>query len=486
MRRGGAGTDGDTVATTWGVAFAEVQARSPAAAELIDLCAFLAPTDIPADALRRAAPSFPPALAAAVSDSFAFDEAVGALGRYSLIERRDDVLSVHLLVQAIVRDRLPPDERRRWAGIAVALVCEAFPDEPADPAQRSACRRFLPHARAVLGHAGEVGLGPSEPAERLLRHAAHYQYLVGFDAPAREMLEQALRMAEALHGPDHAHVAMALSGLGQVSMRLGDLDGAQRHARRALRIDEMNQGPDSAVVATDLVNLAAIVKEGGALDEAEQLAERALRIDRALGPDNLAAVARDENDLGAILRERGDLAGARRCFERAIAIDEQRSAPDLPLHMNNLGLLLREMGALDDAERLAARALAVGVDLYGKDDPNVATFSSNLGSVLQELGLREPDRKRRYELLREAEGHLRRALEIGVDTYGPDHYVVAIRRNNLGLLLNDLGDMDGAQTELDQAVAIAQKALGAEHPRVRKLENNRAVVLERRKTTRPP
>src|SRR6185436_249012 len=128
-----------------------------------------------------------------------------------------------------------------------------------------------------------------EPAERLLRHAAHYQHIIGFDTPARDMLEQALKLAEALHGPDHAHVAMVLTGLGLAQMATGNVDGALRHARRALRIDEKNLGPDSPIVATDLINLAAVLKEGKAYDEARRLVERALRVDQKLGPDNAAA-----------------------------------------------------------------------------------------------------------------------------------------------------------------------------------------------------
>jgi tetratricopeptide (TPR) repeat protein len=390
------------------------------------------------------------------------------------------------LVQAAVRDWLPEGERRRWAGIAVGLVAAAFPGEPDDPRQRGACRRFLPHARATLVHARAAALPPGEPAERLLRHAAHYQHIFGFDASAREMLEQALRMAEALHGPAHAHVAMVLNDLGLVLMNVGDAAGAQRYARRALEIDEANLGRDSPIVATDLVNLAAILKKGNAFDEARRLTERALRIDRALGPEYLAAVSRDENNLGTILRELADMEGARRCFERAIAIDEERGAADLPRHLNNLGLLLREMGALSDAEKLAARALAIGEDRYGKDDPEIATFCSNLATVLQEIGLRAPRPEERHNLLHEAKKHLERALAIGVNTYGRDDYVVAIRRNNLGLLLKDLGDTAGAHAELDKAVAIARKVLGADHPRVRKLENNRAIALGHRKPTPPP
>lgn len=482
MRRGAAGTDVATVATAWDIAFREAKERSPAAVDLLGLCAFLAPDDIPVEALRRGHPGFSEVLTAAVSDDFAFDATVSALRRYSLVERHEDALSVHPLVQAAVRDRLGEEERRTWAEIAVALASDLFPDAPGDPTQRGACRRWLPHARAALAHARAAAAAPSEAAERLLRHAAHYQHIIGFDASARDMLDQALKMAEALHGPDHAHVAMALTGLGLAQMATGNVDGALRHARRALRIDEKNLGPDSPIVATDLINLAAVLKEGKAYDEARRLVERALRIDQKLGPDNAAAVARDENNLGAILRDLEDREGARRCFERAIALDEQRDADDLPLHLNNLGLLLREMGQLDEAERLTSRALEIGVHRYGPDDPNVATFHSNRASVLQEMGLRKGDK----DLLRDAQVHLERALSIGEQTYGSDHYVVAIRCNNLGLLLKDLGDVEGARKRLDQAVAIAKRALGPDHPRVRKLENNRAIVFGHRKPTPPP
>jgi hypothetical protein len=48
-------------------------------------------------------------------------------------------------------------------------------------------------------------------------------------------------------------------------------------------------------------------------------------------------------------------------------------------------------------------------------------------------------------------------------------------------MLKDLRDAAGARAELDKAVAIARKVLGADHPRVRKLENNRAIALGHRK-----
>ncbi len=474
MKRGAQGDTAPTVATTWDIAFRDVSARSPAAGELLDLCAFLGPDDIARDALNREAARFPPALSSAVGDPLALDDAIQALRRYSLIDAHDDVLSVHRLVQVAVRDRLAEAGRRRWAEVAVAFVSAIFPHEPDDPAERALCRRWLPHARAVLENARAADVPPLETEESLLRHAAKYQHVLGFDRPARDMLERAVSIAEAIHGPDHPHVAMALTGLGTAMMNLRDLSGAEGAARRALAIDMANHGAASPVVATDAINLAAVLRQGNMLADARVLAERALAIDEAFGLES-EAVARDANNLGAILRDLGDLPGARRCFERAIAIDARRGTHDLARRLNNLAAVLREMRHLEEARDLAERALAMGQETYGPEDPDVATFHSNLAFVLHELGLERQDRGR----IEEARDHLKLALRIGESTYGEDHYAVAIRHNNLGLILNDLRDFSGALLQLDRAVEIAKKALGPEHRRVKKLERNRDAVRKR-------
>ena len=44
-----------------------------------------------------------------------------------------------------------------------------------------------------------------------------------------------------------------------------------------------------------------------------------------------------------------------------------------------------------------------------------------------------------------AKTQLERALAIDEAAYGPDHLNVAIRRNNLGSVLQDLGDLPGVR-----------------------------------------
>ena len=111
-----------TVATTWELSFVEVEKQSKAAAQLMNLCAFLAPDDIPRDMLQGGAKYLPKPLSAAVSDQFQWDEVVGALRRYSLTEASEDAVAVHRLVQKVARERLNDTEKKQWSEAAAKVV----------------------------------------------------------------------------------------------------------------------------------------------------------------------------------------------------------------------------------------------------------------------------------------------------------------------------------------------------------------------------
>ena len=63
-------------------------------------------------------------------------------------------------------------------------------------------------------------------------------------AGARQALERALAIDEAVFGPDHPKVATRVNNLGVVLQDLGDLAGAWQACERALRIFEQFLGPE--------------------------------------------------------------------------------------------------------------------------------------------------------------------------------------------------------------------------------------------------
>jgi tetratricopeptide (TPR) repeat protein len=374
----------ETVATTWEISFRKLQEEAPAAAALLNLCAFLAPDDIPREILEKGAAHLPQDLAAAVKDPLAWDEALAALRRYSLLEVGEDSLAVHRLVQAVVRDRLDEEGQKQWAGAAVETVNAALSaDVDTNVKIWPWYSRLLPHAlaAAAYGETFEIAL---PAAGRLLNQAGFYLGIRAEFEAAKNCYAHALAIMEHIKGPNHPHVAITANNLGRVLKDLGDLAGARAHYERALAIDEAAYGPNDPDVAIDVNNLGRLLKDLGDLAGARAHFERALAIwERVHGP-NHPLVATAVNNLGLVLQELGDLEGAKEHFERSLAIDEAAygpNHPDVAIDVNNLGGVLKNLGDLEGARSHLERALAILRQFLGEDHPHTRLVRENLESL---------------------------------------------------------------------------------------------------------
>src|SRR5207245_11751946 len=121
------------VAMTWRPSIQRIEQEQPAAADLLRLCAFLAPDDIPISVLRGRARELPDRLGEALEDEIGWDDALGALRRYSLVQWQPDGLRVHRLVQWVVRESSDADARRHWLAAAVRLLSAAIPSDVHNP-----------------------------------------------------------------------------------------------------------------------------------------------------------------------------------------------------------------------------------------------------------------------------------------------------------------------------------------------------------------
>ena len=308
-----------TVATTWDISFEAVREEHPAGSELLRLFSFMAPDDIPLNQLVKGSGQLPDILASVLQDEDERDEVLATLRRYSLIIRSGDMISVHRLVQAVTRDRLSDDERKGWSETVIRLVDDAFPSDSDDFRTWSDCSALLPHALAVTGHAGGLGLAPEETS-RLLNQAGLYLHSRAEFDEAKSAIERALDINEKSLGPDHPDVARDVSNLGKALYSMGDLQGAKKHYERALEINKTVYGPDHTSVALCISNLGMALRAMGDLQGAKKHYERALEInEKSLGPDH-PNVAISVGILGRVLRDQGDLDGARGNFERMLRI----------------------------------------------------------------------------------------------------------------------------------------------------------------------
>lgn len=457
----------DSVATTWEISFREL---GETAADLLNLCAFLAPDNIPLEMLAAGAAKLPNSLASVVSNKMTLRECIAELLGFSLVESTADAISVHRIVQAVVRDRLDSDRRKTLAASVVETIDAQFPrgDVSSDPDCWQTCRRLLPHALAATEHAEAADASP-EATGRLLNQSGLYLQIRAEFLQAKGCIERALKIDEAVYGSDHPEVATDVNNLGNVLQDLGELEGAKECFERALRIGEETLDPGHPKIAIRVNNLGNVLLALGDLEGAKKCHEHALRIDEAVHGTDHPAVARDVNNLGSVLQAIGDLEGAKKCIERALKIAEAAYGTDHPevmTYANNLGSVLQELGDLEGARKYFEHALKIGEETLGPNHTRVATSVSNLGMLLQTLGDLDGAKK-----------CIERALKIDEAAYGPDHPNVAIDVNNLGFLLKTLGDLEGAKEYYERALKIDEAAYGADHPKVAIRVNNLGGVL---------
>ena len=457
-----------TVTTTWEISFQEIAEAQPAAAALMNLCAFLAPDDIPVQMIVDGAEDLPDELAAAVQDPLELDKAVMVLRDYSLVEVGAETLeerglSIHRLVQAVTRERLSGEDQKTWAAAAVSVVNDAFPNKASDVRNWPRCAQLATHAVQAAGHAEgcKVAL---KAVSRLLNQLGVYSQGRAELAQAKGYYERALAIGEKVYGPEHPTVAIWINNIGTILKDQGDLAGALEYTLWALAIDEKVCGPEHPDVANLANNIGAILQAQGDLAAALKYTRRALVIDeKAYGPKH-PRVAIYASNIGQILKDQGDLAGALEYTKRALAIDEKVYGPEHPtvaIRANNIGQILKDQGDLAGALEYTKRALAIDEKVFGRGHPNVAVGAGNIGQILKAQG----DLAGALECTK-------RALAIDEKVYGPEHPAVAIDVNDMGTILHAQGDLAGARAHLERAFRICRKFLGDDHPNTQMARRN--------------
>jgi tetratricopeptide (TPR) repeat protein len=466
--RGGFGPDHpDSVATTFELSFERVASASPAAADLLRLCAFLHPDAIPEEILTEGAAELGPNLGPVAADPLKLNAAFAEILKYSLLRRDADAnsLGIHRLIQVVIQDGLTEQQKRQWAERAVRAVNRTFP--VVEFANWAQCERLVPQALACASLV-ETYLFEFKEAARLLNKAGYYLDDRARFSGVEPLYQRTLGILEKALGPEHPDVATSLSNLALLYDDQGKYAQAEPLFHRALAIDEKALGPNHPGVVTDLNNLAALYCEQGKYAQAEPLYERALAVDeKSLGP-NHPSLASDLDKLAALYCEQGKYAQAEPLYRRALAILEKALGPDHPdvaTSLNNLALLYQNQGKCAQAEPLYQRALAIREKALGSDHPQVATSLNHLASLCKDQG--------KYA---EAEPLFQRALAIDEKALGPDHPNVATGLNNLAALYEDQGKYAQAEPLHQRALAIKEKALGPEHPEVATSLNNLAAL----------
>jgi tetratricopeptide (TPR) repeat protein len=375
------------VATTWSLSFERVEQANAAAAELLRFCAFLAPDAISEELFAESAAELGPTLEPVAADPSRFNAAIRELLKYSLVQRDPEAktLSIHRLVQEVLKDQMDQETQRLWAERAVRAVSRVFPYPEFTKWDR--CRRYLLHAQVCSAHIDEWNLLFTEAA-RLLNFIGTYLWYRGEYEQVESLHQRALAIREVVLGPEHAHTATSLNELAVFYDSQGKYEEAEPLQQRALSISEKALGPDHPTVAIMLNVLANLYYDQGKYLLAEPLYQRALAIsEKALGPDH-PTVAIRLNNLAVLYSNQGKYEEAEPLNQRALEIKERilgSDHPSIATGLNNLANLYSNQGKYEKAEPLFQRALAIYDKALPSDHPSIALTLENYANLLRKM-----------------------------------------------------------------------------------------------------
>jgi Tetratricopeptide repeat/TIR domain/NB-ARC domain len=462
-----------SVAATLRLSFDWLRERSPAAARVLELCAYFAPDPISlsllySDEMTSALLAFDRRL----RERDIMGKLLRDIERYSLakVDRGSNSIQVHRLIQAGIRAQMAPQRYREDAMHEVhQVLVGARPRQgnTDDPENWGRYDLIWPH------------LGPSEAyrcgspdTRQLLIDMVRYLWKRGEFKAALEVGERLEEQWTGTIGPQDRqtlylrfHIANVLRSQGRFQAA-HDLDTDVFSAQReVLGDDDPNTLQTAGSLGGDLRALGCF-RDALALDERTYSQLRDM-----MGPDHPSALSA-ANNLAIDLRLVGDCFRARDIDLDTLSQRERVLGPDHPYTLHSASMLardLREAGDYAWSIELLRETHRRYRTVLGEDYVDTLQTAKNLAVSLRKVGHYDEA----YELTKDASDRFAR-------NYGVVHPEALACRLNLACDLSARGKKAEAH-ELARKVLLAyQDALGARHPFTLAAQSNIATYLRGR------
>ncbi len=438
----------DSVTATLSLSFQQVEQENATAANLLHFLAFLGTEAIPEEILTSESIALDAVLGEIANDPLEIDTVLQLLQRYSLIRRipEENFLSIHHLVQAVIKDSIAKEEQSMWAERVIKTLNEAFPEVKLLTWWQY--ERYIPHVYACVAYVQEYDFVFPEIAQ-LFNRAATYLLEHARYSQAEQFLLVALKIYRKIvlnNGLDSAHI---LNNIGVVYYNQGRYQEAESNLLEALAIRQQMLGEEHLDVAQTLYHLADLYRGRGAYAQAEPLYLRALRIREAAVEINFPNLALSYYGLAKLYHSQGRYEQAEVFCERALSIQVHQALgthPILASMLNMLAKIYQGQNKLQQAKEINVRALEIQENISGANHPNVAMILNSLTDIYHAEG--------NYH---DAEPLIARALKIHEETLGLDHPFIAYSLSNLAENFFLQGDYDNALAYYMQALQIRER-----------------------------
>ncbi len=328
------------------------------------------------------------------------------------------------------------------------------------------------------------------------------------------LVDSALSIAIPILGEHHRLIADGHDILGNSSRIRGDLDAVERHFFAALRIREALYGPESPRVAESHHNIGLYYHVRGELDVAKKHYEIRLALEDELSRIDSLGVARTYNNLGSVYSGLGNLEASMSNYEHALAIRLDVLPPvhaDIAATLHNLGNLYVSLRDFRKALTHFQKAIDIRVLLFGnrhvdiaggyysmarvyrtleENDLAVEYFDQAYASLDHEQYVRHPllqlilsqkssalMKLGQFEL---AEASLHEAGKLVRDQYGLDHRHMITVGIAQGILNEERGQLVRADSIFAHTYGLSHQIYGPRHTQTAGVLLNQASIKKKR------
>jgi tetratricopeptide (TPR) repeat protein len=485
-----------SVTASWSVSVAKVRQQLPEATELLRCCAFFGPEPIPRDVFRRATQATDTKVSGLMQDSILFARAIRELGRFALVTIGRRSITVHRLVQALLRGELSPEEQASYRHDVHLILAAAAPPGPADDRQWPRYRELLPH---VAFDATAFPDCRNPQVRQFALDIMRYLYLDGDHASCAELTNEFITQWTEDSGPDDPAVIDARRHHGNVLRALGRYDEARDLNVLNLEAARRVRGGSDEVTLAIQTSVAADERARGNFRRALDLDAEALALSQAVfgqtTPQTMRAISNLALDHGLNSDYRKAQEMSQVAYQLLSEANTGVSPTEVLITWHQMSWALRLQGDYSAARDVGEDALDYGRERLGADHPATIRTATALSIALRRIatgcqeGLQiaeethEIARKRHGEVHPDTmaaainwsnslrtNGVIEPALALADETarayprvYGDDHPYYYGCLANLALIRRVVGEVDEARRIDELAFAGLSRRLGPDH-----------------------
>jgi hypothetical protein len=501
-----------TVAATWRLSFDRLREQSPGAARLLELCAYFSPDPISLSLLYSGEmiESLLP-FDSRLKERSVLAVLIRDLTRFSLakIDRGNNTIEVHRLVQAVVRAQMPTPGYREEAMHEVhRILVGARPRQGGTDNPENWVRYDIiwPHLSGSEAYNCDY-----EDTRRLLIDRVRYLWKRGEYSEALESGREFDKQWQRKIGPDHRQTLYLRFHIANVLRSQGRFQDAYELDQEILDKQRRSLGDGHPHTLQTAGSLAGDLRGLGKFYEALTMDEETYRqLKNTVGQDEPSTLSA-ANNLAVDLRLVGDFSRAREIDLETLADRQRVLGLDHPYTLHSAAMLgrdMRELGEYAESIELTRATLDRYHTILGEDFVDTLRTAKSLAVSLRRIGRitealqLSTQTSERYAGSYSA--HLPEALACQLnlaadlsaldnksaayetankvlktyeETLGAAHPFTLAARNNIATYLRGTGSVRTALDQADRTLTALRATLGDDHPFTMSCAVNRANCL---------